>query len=40
MSHWMDNSNKKQCIGDDEDDEEIKKRNYLGFYLAPKVDDE
>jgi len=40
MSHWMDNSNKKQCVGEDEDDEEIKKKNYLGFYLAPKVDEE
>ena len=39
MSHWMDN-NEKQFVNDgDEDDEEIKKKNYLGFYLAPKVDD-
>lgn len=37
LSHWIDEDCDPQVVNDDE---ESKLNNYLGFYMAPKIDDE
>ena len=37
LSHWIDEDCDPQMVNDDE---ESRLKNYLGFYMAPKIDDE
>ena len=37
MSHWIDDNCNKQVVGGDD---EAESKNYFGFYLAPKLDNE
>lgn len=37
MSHWIDDNCNKQVVGEDD---EAESKNYFGFYLAPKIDNE